>query len=96
MLTDAYDVPALMKQFEIEAIDICKIDVEGAEKEIFSAGHQAWHDRVSLFILETHERFSPGADSAVKAALPVDQWEYARKAENQFFRKRADRQNSAS
>ncbi len=85
MLTEAYDVPALMDKYAIDVIDVFKIDIEGAEKEVFGESHQAWYDRIRLFILETHERIDPLADSNVKRALPSSKWNYAKKGENQFF-----------
>jgi FkbM family methyltransferase len=88
-LTEAFDVPTLMSRYSVETIDICKVDIEGAEKEVFGNIHAAWYDQVKLFILETHEAFAKGSDAAVKAALPAAKWQYAKKGENQFF-KRAD------
>lgn len=85
--TEAIDAFTLMQRFNLSGIDIFKIDIEGAEKEVFSDPDAAWYSSVNLFVLETHERFAKGADSNVKAALPKDRWQYARKGENQFFKK---------
>ncbi|MGZ8917067.1 MAG: FkbM family methyltransferase [Methylobacter sp.] len=87
-LTEAYDVPTLMDKYAIDEIDIFKIDIEGAEKEVFGEVYQAWYDRVRLFILETHEGIVRGSDTNVKLALPSDKWKYAKKGENQFFKNR--------
>lgn len=86
-LTDAYDVPTLMKKYGVTEIDICKVDIEGAEKEVFENPNADWYDKVKLFTLETHERFATGSDAAVKSALTLDKWAYARKRENQFFKR---------
>ena len=83
--TEALDVFTLMQRFNFSEIDIFKIDIEGAEKEVFSDPNAAWYSSVKLFVLETHERFAKGADSNVKAALPQGRWQYAKKGENQFF-----------
>ena len=86
--TEAVDVPTLMQRFNIYSIDIFKIDIEGAEKEVFADPGATWYEAVKLFTIETHERFTIGSDSAVKNALPLSQWQYARKGENQFFNKK--------
>jgi len=55
----------LMREVGIEAVDILKIDVEGAEREIFS--HCDWMDKVRLLAIELHDRDCPGCSDAVDA-----------------------------
>lgn len=86
--TEAYDIPTIMKIHSIQKIDICKIDIEGAEKDVFEFGVEEWVDDVNLFILETHERFRPGSDTTVKSVLGEEKWQYAKKSENQFFKRK--------
>jgi FkbM family methyltransferase len=86
--TTAVDAESLMRQFGLDRIDIFKIDIEGAEREVFSDATAAWYERVALFVLETHERFAKGSDEAVKRALQPARWQHARKGENQFFRRK--------
>jgi FkbM family methyltransferase len=62
----ALTLTTLMRENEIEVIDIFKIDVEGAEREIFS--NCDWIDKVKLLAIEIHEKASPGASHAVEAA----------------------------
>lgn len=60
-------ISGLMQQFNLETIDILKVDIEGAEKEIFE--HCAdWIDRVRCIMVETHDRLKPGCAEAVTAA----------------------------
>jgi FkbM family methyltransferase len=49
-----------------EAIDLLKVDVEGSEKEIFTSANLT---RVRAVVVETHERFVPGCEQAVRHAL---------------------------
>lgn len=88
--TKAFDIPTLIERYSIKSIDICKIDIEGAEKEVFENTNAAWYYNIELFILETHPKFAPGSDAAVKSSLPLNKWEYAKKGENQFFKKLSD------
>ncbi len=60
-------IGTLMQKQNIEVIDLLKVDVEGAELEIFTDA-SAWIDRVRVIIVECHERFRPGSENAVLAA----------------------------
>ena len=50
-------------------VDLLKIDIEGSELELFSAGIDAWIDRVDMILVEIHETLRPGAREAVEAAM---------------------------
>jgi FkbM family methyltransferase len=60
-------VDALMDRCGLQAIDVLKIDIEGAEKEVF-ADASAWIDRVGVLMVELHERMKTGCNRAVYAA----------------------------
>lgn len=57
----AMTVDKLMADFGLRKIDILKIDIEGAEREVFS-DTSAWIDRVDAIIVELHERMKPGCN----------------------------------
>ncbi len=60
----------LIREFDLPAIDILKIDIEGAEKEVFS-NHLAWLEKVGLIFIELHDRKNPGCrESFFKAVNP--------------------------
>jgi hypothetical protein len=48
-----------MKDYAIDYIDILKVDIEGAEKEIFS-GSPSWINHVGVLIVELHDRLKAG------------------------------------
>ena len=62
----AVTLTTLMREVGIETVDILKIDVEGAEREIFS--NCDWIDKVKLIAIELHDRECPGCSDAVNAA----------------------------
>jgi FkbM family methyltransferase len=64
---DALTVSTIMSMFDTDRIDILKIDVEGAEKEIF-AHSDAWIDHVRVIFAELHDRLRPGCTDAFEAA----------------------------
>ena len=55
----ATTVSAIMREYGLESIDILKIDIEGAEKEVF-ADTGPWLGQVRSLIVELHDRFKPG------------------------------------
>ena len=61
----AVTLPTLMREVGITTVDILKIDVEGAEREIFS--NCDWMDRIKLLAIELHDRDWPGCSAAVDA-----------------------------
>lgn len=51
----------IMKKYNIEVIDLIKIDIEGAEKEIFKEGVCEWLSKTKVLIIELHDRINPGS-----------------------------------
>lgn len=49
-------------------IDILKLDIEGAEKEVFSNG-QNWLDKVGILIVELHDKIKPGCSQSFYSAV---------------------------
>lgn len=50
-------------------VSILKLDIEGAEKEVFASGAQPWVERVGLIMVELHERYAPGVGKLVESVL---------------------------
>ena len=63
----AITVRTLMKEAGISSIDLLKIDIEGAEKEVFETASD-WIDNVRCLAIELHDRFKPGCREAVRGA----------------------------
>ncbi|MCG5510344.1 FkbM family methyltransferase [Ectothiorhodospira lacustris] len=64
----ATSVPDLMSDFNIDRIDVLKIDIEGAELEVLGDSG-SWIDSVDTIIIELHDRFRPGCRAALDDAL---------------------------
>jgi len=58
-------VDRIMQEYGLDFIDIFKMDIEGGEIEVFTAGGQ-WLDRVGLLIAELHERYRSGCDRSLE------------------------------
>ncbi|WP_414568110.1 FkbM family methyltransferase [Nostoc sp. CCY 9925] len=68
-LVQAISVKDLMRQYNINKIDIMKIDIEGAEKDLFSGNFQDWIHSVNTYLIEFHDAILPGCSSAFYRAL---------------------------
>jgi FkbM family methyltransferase len=63
-------VAELLKWSGSPEIDILKLDVEGAEREIFAAAESdGWLDHVRQIRVELHDRIVPGCEEAVEKAI---------------------------
>ena len=58
-----FTVSTLMRNHGIDFIDLFKIDIEGAEKELFESAH-GWIDNVCTIMIELHDRLKPGCTDA--------------------------------
>jgi FkbM family methyltransferase len=76
-------IDSLMEQFGLDHIDLLKIDIEGAEKEVFETADE-WIDRVGCVIVELHDRTKSGCSRAVYSALGDFPHEF-RRGETVFF-----------
>jgi FkbM family methyltransferase len=81
----ALSMTTLIKQFNLDQIDILKVDIEGAELELFGSAELSWLDYVRVVVVETHERFRPGSHGAVLAALARSFKKGTRSGENHVF-----------
>ncbi|HTB79469.1 MAG TPA: FkbM family methyltransferase [Opitutaceae bacterium] len=63
-----HTVAQLIDRLGCERLDLLKMDVEGAEAEIFQNGAE-WLDRVNVMMVELHDRIVPGCAQALYRAL---------------------------
>ena len=79
----AVTVGTLIEAHGLGRIDLLKVDIEGAEREVF-ADTTGWIDRVDAIIVEEHDRLKPGCRGSVErgAAGFADRWQ---QGENLFF-----------
>lgn len=63
----ATTLQALMQKLRIQYVDLLKIDVEGAECEIF-ADATSWINHVGVICAELHDRFRPGCSEVFEPA----------------------------
>lgn len=83
----SYTINTLMKNHNISHIDILKIDVEGAEKEIFLKGEtEDWLPYCKYIVMEIHEFLHPGLSKQIferiSEIVPFQKWKIG---ENTFI-----------
>jgi FkbM family methyltransferase len=66
-------IAQLIDEHSIARIDLLKVDIEGAEKEVFESS-ASWIECVQAIVIELHDRFRPGCraafDEATRSRLP--------------------------
>lgn len=63
----AVTMHTLMRELDIAVIDLAKIDIEGAEQEVFEDSR--WLKGTGCLMIELHDRFRPGCTEAVESAM---------------------------
>ncbi len=88
--TSNYDLQAttvddILKNSPFDRIDILKIDIEGAEKEIFKDNYNSWLEKVNIIFIELHDRYLEGCSEAVYNAIDLNLWNEYKKGEKVIF-----------
>ncbi len=84
----AITVDEILKQSGCDKIDILKIDIEGAERELFSKNY-SWMDKVNILVIELHDRLKPGCSESFYSAINESEWDkYGNEANLVFVRKK--------
>ena len=67
---EAVSIPTILSQLSLDEIDILKMDIEGAEYQVFSAPNvESWIDRVKVLIVECPDTDHPGATQKIFEAI---------------------------
>jgi len=56
----ALNINDLLKKLKKRRIDILKIDIEGAEKKVFSRNYKQWLNKTNIVVIELHEAKAKG------------------------------------
>ncbi|MEO7210138.1 MAG: FkbM family methyltransferase [Chitinophagaceae bacterium] len=65
---------SILSTFNIEKIDLLKIDIECSEKELFSTNYENWLPKTKMIIIELHDWIGPGCGEvffkAIQKSMP--------------------------
>ena len=65
----ALTIPGILKRLGTDHIDILKLDIEGAELDLFRNGAEAWLGSIRQIVIELHDRYRPGCAQGFYAAI---------------------------
>jgi FkbM family methyltransferase len=82
----AFTIDRIIQDFQLGKVDILKVDIEGAEKEVFS-DTSSWIGNIDSIIIELHDHIKPRcSDSFYRGAVGFDgEW---KQGENVFLSRR--------
>ncbi len=84
----AITIQRILAKSGFDRIGILKIDIEGAEKELFKDNYKEWLGKVDVLIIELHDRFKPGCALAFYSVIDsYDFIQYANGANLVYIRK---------
>jgi FkbM family methyltransferase len=84
----SYSMLDILEIANADRIDLLKLDIEGAEKELFSSDSDLWLDRVSVLAIELHDRYKPGCARAFYSKLIGRDFHQEVRGENVFIQLR--------
>jgi FkbM family methyltransferase len=76
----------LMQERGIDAIDILKVDIEGAEAEVFGTSGAPWLSSVNCLMIELHDHMKPGCREPVLSAVNAFNHTYELRGEYHIFK----------
>lgn len=80
----AVTIADIMRHTGSTRIDLLKLDIEGAEVDLFSRGNLNWIDQVDCMVIELHDRLRPGCAQAFYSQLVPRNFTQEVRGENIF------------
>ena len=77
----AVTVDSILRDTGFDRIDILKLDIEGAEKEVFGNNTELWIDKVDIVVIELHDWLRQGCSQAFYSAFNRSKWEEYKEGE---------------
>jgi FkbM family methyltransferase len=74
-------IPDIMRDYQQQSVDILKLDIEGAEMELFS-NNAGWIENICQIYIETHDWIKTGCSKALFTAVQNFQYDVFSKGEN--------------
>ncbi len=84
-LIPTISISKIMADYGITVLDLVKIDIEGAEKELFENGYEKWLPKTRVLVVELHDRMKPGCSKSVFSAICQYDFSFSHKGENLIF-----------
>lgn len=82
----ATTISEVIRETGVQSIDLLKIDIEGAELELFAQGTEEWISFIKVIAIELHDRFRPGCASSFYRAISKREFRQEVIGENVFIK----------
>ena len=74
---NAVTIDSLMQGYDLNHVDVLKIDIETSEKELFLKNYEQWLPKVQVIIIELHDWLRPGCSRVFFEAINKTFSDYA-------------------
>lgn len=82
----ATTINEIMKLFNVDSFDIIKLDIEGAEREIFlNNNYLEWIKNTRMLIIEIHDFLYAGLSTEIIAKMKSNNFSHAKHGEYEIF-----------
>lgn len=75
----------IINENNLNIIDIFKIDIEGAEKELFESNFENWIPKTRCIIIELHERYKKDSSKNFLEVISKYDFSYCKSGENEVY-----------
>jgi FkbM family methyltransferase len=79
---EAISMDRLLEMFDIDCVDVLKLDIEGAEYDVFTRNTRNWIDKVNVVIFECADQDRSGMTAAIFRALRSNSFDCRLNGEN--------------
>lgn len=62
-------IQSLMTKYNLEKIDLLKLDIETSEKQLFSENYSSWLPKVGTIVIELHDQLTEGCSRSFFEAI---------------------------
>jgi FkbM family methyltransferase len=82
---EAITIPQILAESGADRIDLLKLDIEGAERELFSESCEDWLPKVGMIVIELHDRLTRGCSETFYSHMLRRQFVQENCGENIFL-----------
>lgn len=82
---DSLTIDEILVYYKLECLDLLKIDIEGAEKNLFESNYENWLPKTKCIIIELHDGITKGSSKSFFAAISRYNFSYFNRGENLLF-----------
>jgi FkbM family methyltransferase len=78
-------IEEIVRENNVEYIDLLKIDIESGEKELFESNYEYWLPKTRFLIIELHDGIKMGSSKSFFKAISHYDFSYHNRGENLLF-----------